>query len=100
MTYLDQVALGRVRDYLDAAVELTDGGLALTEGDAGAVIDLLVDAGARDLGVARAAEPHLDAVSILAQAEAAGFGGGAPRGVAYGVFASEAPGGTLHAVAR
>ena len=92
MTLLDEVPLGRVRDYLDAAVRLTDDGLALTEGNAATVMRLLVDAGARDLGLARAVEPHLDAVSIITQAGESG------RGVAYGVFASEAPGGVLRAV--
>jgi alkylation response protein AidB-like acyl-CoA dehydrogenase len=99
VTALDDVPLGRVRDYLDEAVRLTDGGIALVEGDAGAVVDLLVDAGERDLGLARAIEPHVDAVSILTQAAAVGFGSGAPRGSAYGVFASEAPGGVLRATA-
>jgi alkylation response protein AidB-like acyl-CoA dehydrogenase len=99
VTGLDDVPLGRVRDYLDEAVRLTDRGLALIEGDAGAVVDLLVDAGERDLGLARAAEPHLDAVSIHAQAAAAGFGDGPHRGKAYGVFASEAPRGLVRASA-
>jgi alkylation response protein AidB-like acyl-CoA dehydrogenase len=99
VTALDDVPLGRVRDYLDEAVRLTDGGIALVEGDAGAVLDLLVDAGERDLGLARAVEPHLDAVSIHAQAAAAGFGDGSHRGNAYGVFASEAPGGMVCATA-
>ncbi len=95
---LAEVPLGAVPDYLDAAVRLTDGGLVLTEGRAAEVVDLLVDAGARDLGLARAIEPHLDAVSILAQAAAAGFGPGPAAGRSYGVFASEAPGGALAAV--
>src|SRR3954454_4426872 len=52
-----------------------------------------------DLGVARAVEPHLDALAILDQAgpetRFEGFDG--PDGLAWGVFAAEGPAATLTA---
>lgn len=52
-------------------------------------LEALAALGAHDLEVARAIEPHLDAVAILVEAgEAAGPG-------AYGVFAAEGPGSRL-----
>lgn len=48
--------------------------------------------GALDLQVARAVEPHLDALAILHQA-----GLTAPAGATFGVFAAEGPGGRLRA---
>ncbi len=52
-------------------------------------LEALATLGAHDLEVARAIEPHLDAVAILAEA------GIAPRPGAYGVFAAEGPGARL-----
>ncbi|GAA3607825.1 acyl-CoA dehydrogenase [Agrococcus terreus] len=49
-------------------------------------LEALAALGAHDLEVARAIEPHLDAVAILAEA------GDAPGPGAYGVFAAEGPG--------
>ncbi|WP_404388593.1 acyl-CoA dehydrogenase [Humibacillus xanthopallidus] len=53
--------------------------------------------GSVDLTVARAVEPHLDALAILAEARAAGHGGeGADDdGARWGVFAAEGPGSRL-----
>lgn len=48
---------------------------------------VLATLGARDLTVARAVEPHLDAVAILHEAEQAGLVGDA----AWGVYAAEGP---------
>lgn len=56
----------------------------------GATLDVweaLATLAAGDLGVARAVEPHLDALTILDQA-----GSTAVRGGTWGVFAAEAPG--------
>jgi hypothetical protein len=52
-------------------------------------LEALATLGAHDLEVARAIEPHLDALAILAEA---GIG---PRDGAYGVFAAEGPGARL-----
>lgn len=52
-------------------------------------LEALATLGAHDLEVARAIEPHLDAVAILAEA------GLAPGAGAYGVFAAEGPGARL-----
>jgi alkylation response protein AidB-like acyl-CoA dehydrogenase len=54
------------------------------------LFETLATLAAHDLGVARAVEPHLDAVAILSQAGVAG-----PEG-ALGVFAAEGPGEPLH----
>jgi alkylation response protein AidB-like acyl-CoA dehydrogenase len=97
LSRIDDVALERVRGYLDAAIELTGGGLVLDYGTAHTVFDELVAAGAKDLGCARAIEPHIDATSILAQARRTGFTADVPPKAAWGVFASEAPNGALRA---
>ncbi len=55
-------------------------------GDTALLWSALARIGAVDLTVARAAEPHLDAAAILAQA------GEAMAGGSYGVFAAEQPG--------
>lgn len=52
-------------------------------------LEVLATLGAHDLEVARALEPHLDSVAILAEA------GTVPRDGAYGVFAAEGPGARL-----
>lgn len=52
-------------------------------------LEALATLGAHDLEVARAIEPHLDAVAILTEA------GVASRPGAYGVFAAEGPGSRL-----
>ncbi|WP_347755753.1 acyl-CoA dehydrogenase [Agrococcus sp. ProA11] len=52
-------------------------------------LEALATLGAHDLEVARAIEPHLDAVAILAEA------GLEPGAGAYGVFAAEGPGARL-----
>ena len=54
----------------------------------------LAELGAVDLTVARALEPHLDALAILAQARAAGHPVPPPGGT-WGVFAAEGPGARL-----
>lgn len=55
-------------------------------------LELLASVGAADLTVARVAEPHLDAVAILREAEAA-----APHGATLGVYAAEGPDGRVTA---
>src|SRR5690606_1782601 len=54
----------------------------------------LAELGAVDLTVARSLEPHLDALAILAQAQAAGHPVPTPGGT-WGVFAAEGPGARL-----
>ena len=93
----DGVNLGDVRDYLGAVVNLTDGGLHLRAGTAAEVFRLLLDTAARDLGLARAIEPHIDAVSIIQQAHSEGqVVDTLPRG-RWGVFAADTPDGVLGA---
>lgn len=60
----------------------------------------LATLGSVDLSVARAAEPHVDALAILAQAGGVDLGRiGVGDGSTFGVFAAEAPGRTLVAEA-
>ena len=59
---------------------------------------VLAALGAADLQLARAVEPHLDALAILAEAGAAGHDAMAVPGAAWGVFAAEGPGTRLSAV--
>ncbi|SDR94582.1 acyl-CoA/acyl-ACP dehydrogenase [Agrococcus carbonis] len=54
-------------------------------GETATRFEVLATLAAADLEVARAIEPHLDAVAILAEADAS------PKAGAYGVFAAEAP---------
>lgn len=56
----------------------------------------LADLAAEDLTVARALEPHLDALSILGQAQQEGYGVPPVTGT-WGVFAAEGPGTRLEA---
>ena len=59
-------------------------------------LSVLATLGAADLTAARAAEPHLDAVAILAQAgdpDLSSLGGGEAR--TFGVYAAQAPGAGL-----
>lgn len=56
--------------------------------------ELLATVAAQDLTVARAVEPHLDAVAILHEA-----GASAPAGSTWGVYAAEGPPPRLEAVA-
>ncbi|RKR74844.1 acyl-CoA/acyl-ACP dehydrogenase [Frondihabitans australicus] len=57
------------------------------------VWEALATLGAHDLGVARAIEPHVDALTILDQADSSQI-----RGGTWGVFAAEGPGARLEAV--
>lgn len=59
--------------------------------------EALATLGAADLQLARAVEPHLDALHILAEGAATGHGVPAPDGARWGVFAAEGPGGRLRA---
>ena len=79
---------------LDYATALTRRAPLPGEGATLALWQLLSALGARDLQLARAVEPHLDAVAILAQAGIRDL----PDDLAWGVFAAEAPGTRLDAV--
>ena len=59
---------------------------------------VLATLGAVDLQLARAVEPHLDALAILGEADAEGHDAPAVPGAAWGVFAAEGPAGRLTAV--
>lgn len=86
-------ALGRlpptVADALAAAPVLAATVPLPASGRTAERLEALATLGAHDLEVARAIEPHLDAVAILTEA------GVAPRPGAYGVFAAEGPGSRL-----
>ncbi len=64
----------------------------LTAGTAARSFVTLAAVAAVDVGLARTVEPHLDALSILAQADAE-----VPAGSTWGVFAAEGPGLRLEA---
>ena len=84
-----------VDDALAAARDLPSG---LRPGGAGtaALWEVLATVAARDLAVARAIEPHLDALAILEQAQvddaALTTVAGPAEGRTWGVFAAEGPG--------
>ncbi|WP_083587217.1 hypothetical protein [Agrococcus sp. Marseille-P2731] len=78
-----------VADALAAAPALAASTSLPAAGRTAARFEALATLGARDLEVARAIEPHLDAVAILAEA------GIQPAPGAYGVFAAEGPGARL-----
>jgi alkylation response protein AidB-like acyl-CoA dehydrogenase len=59
--------------------------------------DVLASLGALDLQLARVAEPHLDAVSVLAEARRAGHPVPDLPDATWGVWAAEGPGHRLHA---
>jgi len=59
--------------------------------------ELLATLGAADLAVARAVEPHLDALAILDQADLPGAAGTTTARSTWGVFAAESP--TAHLTA-
>jgi alkylation response protein AidB-like acyl-CoA dehydrogenase len=59
---------------------------------------LLATMGAADLQLARAVEPHLDALAILGEARAAGHASPDVAGATWGVFAAEGPGTRLSVV--
>jgi len=96
-----------VAEALRLAARLTDpdaSGGAVPVPGTGRTADLwraLATLAAHDLSTARAVEPHLDAVAILAQAAEAGQSAASPTSVAspvWGVFAAEGPGARLEAV--
>lgn len=79
---------------LRAAAETADRVPLPGGGDTAGRWSALATLGAVDLAVARAWEPHLDALAILAESEAAGA---VPTGSTWGVFAAEAPQARLRA---
>ncbi|WP_405219305.1 acyl-CoA dehydrogenase [Agrococcus sp. Ld7] len=89
----DLAALGSlpatVADALAAAPELAAAIPLPGSGRTIERLEALATLGAQDLEVARAIEPHLDAIAILAEADRA------PAAGAYGVFAAEGPGARL-----
>ncbi|MBD3785306.1 MAG: acyl-CoA dehydrogenase [Micrococcales bacterium] len=86
---------GDVVGALEAARLLADVARGLAE-DPWAYLATLATLGAGDLTAARAAEPHLDAVAILAQAGDPDLGRiGAGPASTFGVYAARAPGATL-----
>ena len=79
-----------------------DLGCALPVPGRGATTELwaaLATLGAADLQLARAVEPHLDALAILEQAQAAGHGVIDAPGASWGVYAAEGAGTRLSATA-
>jgi hypothetical protein len=85
-------ATSDVASALDLARTLGSAGTVVGDGRTLDLWSTLATIAALDLGAARVVEPHLDALSILAQA---GVTSDASR--TWGVFASEAPGTTLEA---
>ena len=91
---------------LDLAVELGVDGALPGGGRTRDLWEALATLAAADLGIARAVEPHLDALAILDQERAAGDGANRDRAAAdadpipgtWGVFAAEGGGDPLQAV--
>lgn len=82
-------ALATVRGWSDAPFPASGSTIELWE--------LLATLAVHDLAVARAVEPHLDALAILAQADLAAVLGAPVLGRTWGVFAAEGPGAALTA---
>lgn len=59
------------------------------------LLSALATLGSVDLSTARAAEPHLDATAILAQAQRAAIAPPSIAGATWGVYAASAPGASL-----
>ncbi len=89
-TYADPVGEALVL-AVDAGPDLPLPG----EGRTALLWEALATLGAADLTVARALEPHVDALAVLAQAGLA-----APGGATFGVYAAEGPGTRLEAERR
>ncbi|MEN8708041.1 MAG: acyl-CoA dehydrogenase [Nocardioides marinisabuli] len=83
---------GDLVGHLELAAELGPAAPRPAGGATRGLWELLATLGAHDLQLARAVEPHLDALAILDEA-----GSGAPTGSAWGVFAAEGPGARLTA---
>jgi alkylation response protein AidB-like acyl-CoA dehydrogenase len=78
--------VGSIEDALDVGRRLGASGLRPGTGATGALFETLASLGAVDLGVARAIEPHLDALAILDQAQHPEL---ATEDSCWGVFAAE-----------
>ncbi|MDF8263621.1 acyl-CoA dehydrogenase family protein [Luteipulveratus flavus] len=89
----------RADDVVGCALELASSrGAGLPRPGHGRTVELwsaLATLGAVDLTVARAVEPHLDALAILAEADRS-----APPDTTWGVYAAEGPGERLRATAH
>jgi len=85
-------AVSSVDAALDLGRQLATEGIHPGEGSTAQLWGALASIAALDLGAARAIEPHLDALSILHEADIP-----ADPVRTWGVFASEAPGTTLEA---
>ena len=83
-------SVGSVNAALALAVELGRENVHPGRGETAELWATLAHIAARDVGAARVVEPHLDALAILNEADAA-----ADADRTWGVFASEAPGTTL-----
>lgn len=92
-------AHGSVDAALRLAVELSDTAPLPGTGNTRGLWELLATLAAHDLTTARAVEPHLDALAILAQApEQVDLAAvGADRSSSWGVYAAESPGMRLEA---
>lgn len=89
---VDAAAASRPELWADAA---RDVGAVLPNPGSGDTLRLwgmLSTLGCHDLQLARAVEPHVDALAILAEADAAGHDVPTVPGATWGVYAAEAPG--------
>lgn len=83
--------------WLGLAATLGVGALRPGSGRTADLWSTLATLGATDLQLARAVEPHLDALAILDEAAAAGFDVSVGAEATWGVFAAEGPGVRLEA---
>jgi alkylation response protein AidB-like acyl-CoA dehydrogenase len=83
---VDTDGLGDVESALQLAVRLGGADLMPGTGDTRHLFETLATIAAADLGAARAIEPHLDAIAILAQADQSDL---VIEGTTWGVFAAE-----------
>ena len=91
----DGTKRGDVAGHLELAAALGAAAPRPASGSTATLWESLATLGAHDLQLARAVEPHLDALSIL---DEAGVGVAAGPGATWGVFAAEGPG--IRLVAR
>lgn len=89
---VDSGASSRPELWADAARDIGAALPAPGTGDTLRLWGTLATLGALDLQLARAVEPHLDALAILAEADAAGHDVPTGPGTTWGVYAAEGPG--------
>ncbi|ANH39755.1 hypothetical protein I601_3349 [Nocardioides dokdonensis FR1436] len=94
---VEGVKRGDLTGHLEVASAVGDLAPRPADGSTRILWEALATLGAHDLQLARAVEPHLDALAILTEASTDRPRGEIPQGSTWGVFAAEGPGARLTA---